>query len=108
MSDHAIEQEIQAKGLKAPRITLEQVRELTQRIKFRIDTPAGTTSTFAHAFLDNQFYLVTGHSACVSPENFNAEIGVKIAKSKALALAVDELWKLEGYRLYQHLNQEVQ
>lgn len=40
-------------------------------------------------------FTVTGESACASPENFNAEIGRKIAR----AMAVSKIWMLEGYLL---------
>jgi hypothetical protein len=40
-------------------------------------------------------YTVTGESACVSPENFNAEVGRKKAREKA----VDKVWSLMGYEL---------
>lgn len=100
MNDQAVEQEIQVKGLTAPRITPGQINELMERVIFYVVVPEGTTSTFAHAYLDGKFHLATGHSACVSPENFDAEIGQKIAMSKAEALAKDKLWELEGYRLY--------
>lgn len=38
---------------------------------------------------------VTGESACVSPENFDAEIGRRIARENA----VQKLWPLLGFRL---------
>ena len=101
MNDQEIEKDIQAKGLTAPRITKDQIDALMARVLFYYVVPEGTTSTFAHAYLDGKFYLATGHSACVSPENFNAEIGIKIAQSKAEAAARDKLWELEGYRLFQ-------
>ena len=108
MNDQTIEQEIQTKGLNAPRITPGYINELMERVIFNIVVPEGTTSTFAHAYLDGKFYLATGHSACVSPENFNAEIGQKIALSKAEAMAKDKLWELEGYRLYACLRDNTQ
>lgn len=108
MQDQQIEQEIQAKGLTAPRITPEHINDLMERVIFNIVVPEGTTSTFAHAYLDGKFHLATGHSACVSPENFNAEIGQKIALNKAEAMAKDKLWELEGYRLYACLHDNTQ
>lgn len=108
MQDQQIEQEIQAKGLTAPRITPGHINELMERVIFCVIVPEGTTSTFAHAYLDGKFFLATGHSACVSPENFNAEIGQKIALSKAEAAAKDKLWELEGYRLYACLHDNTQ
>lgn len=52
------------------------------------------TSTIAAVRLSNGFTLI-GHSACVSPEMFNKEIGEKIA----LDNAKQQLWSLEGYKL---------
>lgn len=103
MTDQAIEKEIQAKGLTAPRITPADIEALMARVTYVTVVPEGTTSTFTHAYLDGRFSLATGHSACVSPENFNAEIGAKVAKGKAEAAARDKLWELEGYALYKKL-----
>ena len=108
MTDKSVEQEIQAKGLNAPRITPGHINDLMGRVIFNIVVPEGTTSTFAHAYLDGKFYLATGHSACVSPENFDAEIGQKIAMNKAEAMAKDKLWELEGYLLYTCLTDSTQ
>lgn len=44
-------------------------------------------------------FTVTGESACASPENFNAEIGRKIARQKA----IDKIWPLLGFRLRDRL-----
>lgn len=108
MDDQTIEQEIQAKGLTAPRISKDQIDALMARVSYFVIVPDGTTSTFAHAYLDQKFHLATGHSACVSPENFNAETGEKIAMGKAEAAARDKLWELEGYRLYACLHDNTQ
>lgn len=40
-------------------------------------------------------FTVTGESACVSPENFDAEIGRRVARENA----IDKLWPLLGYEL---------
>jgi hypothetical protein len=40
-------------------------------------------------------YTVVGHSACVSPENFDAELGRKIARQNA----IDQCWPLFGFHL---------
>ncbi len=56
--------------------------------------------TFCVLTLDNGF-TVTGESACASPENFNAEIGRKIARENA----VEKIWLLEGYLLKQRLHE---
>ena len=44
-------------------------------------------------------FTVTGESTCVSPENYNEEIGNKIARENAR----DKIWVLEGYLLKQKL-----
>lgn len=50
--------------------------------------------TFCVLVLRNGF-TVTGESACASPENFNAEIGRRIARENAVA----KVWPLLGFRL---------
>lgn len=40
-------------------------------------------------------YTVTGESACVSPENFNAQYGRDLARMKA----IEKCWPLMGYAL---------
>ena len=50
--------------------------------------------TFCVLVLRNGF-TVTGESACVSPENFDAEIGRRIAREHA----VNKIWPLLGFRL---------
>ena len=99
ISDQRIEAELLADGLNAPRVTADQIQEMMGRITYLYEQPKGTTSTFAHAFL-GRFYIATGHSACVSPENFNAAKGQKYAREQAEGKARDKLWELEGYRLH--------
>ena len=50
--------------------------------------------TFCVLVLRNGF-TVTGESACVSPENFDAEIGRRVARENA----VNKMWPLLGYAL---------
>lgn len=50
--------------------------------------------TFCVLVLKNGF-TVTGESACASPENFDAEVGRKIARANA----VNKIWPLMGYEL---------
>jgi hypothetical protein len=54
--------------------------------------------TFCVLQLKNGF-TVTGESACAHPENFDREIGQKIARANA----VQKIWQLEGYVLRQRL-----
>ena len=97
------EQELQAKAV-APRVTKAQIDALLARVSYRFEQPKGTTSTFCHAYLDDRFYLASGHSACVSLENYNQEIGERIARGNTEAKATSALWELEGYALYKALN----
>ena len=96
-TDKEVEAEIVAKGLTAPRVTPVRIAALMARVDFQFY--AVGTSTFCYAFLDGEFYLATGHSACVSKENFDAELGQKIAKANVMKPASDKLWELEGYAL---------
>ena len=100
-----IEQEIVAKGLTAPRVTPELIDAMMARVVYRHAGFHGTTSIVVAAFLDGEFYLGCGHSACVSKENFDPEIGFKNAKASAEKLARDKLWELEGYALRNALKQ---
>ena len=120
-TDQAIEQEIQAKGKTAARITpadlqaniasahyftaaqgyreaaIAQVYELAGIITNDTAAPPPASLsllTFCVLVLRNGF-TVTGESACASPENFDAEIGRKIARQNA----EQKIWPLMGYEL---------
>lgn len=128
MNDQAIEQEIQAKGKTAPRITPADIQAAIAsehyftaaagclgEWQYRHDTTNGKTDpmqnvveslhllTFCVLVLRNGF-TVTGESACASPENFDAEIGRKIARQNA----EQKIWLLEGYLLKESLHNEQQ
>ncbi|AIZ94814.1 hypothetical protein [Pseudomonas phage vB_PaeP_4029] len=45
-------------------------------------------------------WTVTGQSSCVDPDEFDAEIGIEIARRNA----EDEVWKFAGYELMQKLH----
>lgn len=114
----AIEQEIQAKGLTAPRITPAEIEaNIASEHYFTAADGARMSShgnhpihnlntgslgllTFCVLVLRNGF-TVTGESACASPENFDAEIGRKIARQNA----IDKVWPLMGYELRSRLHQ---
>lgn len=97
MSEQQIEQEIQEKGLNAPRLTPDHID--AQIISEQYFVFPGTTVTICLLTLRNGF-TVTGESACASPENFNEEIGRKIAREQAR----DKIWMLEGYLLKEKLH----
>ena len=119
MNDHEVEQMIQEKGLTAPRITPADIEaNIVSEHYFTgadgrygailNETYVGTELprdddgdlepleliTFCVLVLKNGF-TVTGESACASPENFDAELGRKIARQNAVA----KVWPLMGYEL---------
>lgn len=98
MSEQAIEQEIQAKGLNAPRLTPDLIDSTIVGEDYYVFP--GTTVTVCCLTLNNGFN-VTGESAAASPNNFNEEIGRKIARENAR----DKIWALEGYLLKQRLSE---
>ena len=97
MTEQAIEQEIQEKGLNAPRLTPENIDATIVGEQYFVFP--GTTVTICLLTLANGF-TVTGESACASPENFDEEIGRKIARTNAR----DKIWMLEGYLLKDKLH----
>lgn len=97
MNERQIEQEIQDKGLTAARVTPEMVDATIIGEGYHVFP--GTTLTVCCLTLRNGF-TVTGESACASPENFDAELGRKIARQNAR----DKIWALEGYALRERLS----
>ena len=120
MNDQSIEKEIQEKGLTAPRITPDLIQDNIKSVFYftalqgsrmavldeSVDTlnpslvsttaldPTLGLLTICVIVLRNGF-TVTGESACASPENFDAEIGRKIARQNA----IEKVWPLMGYEL---------
>lgn len=111
----SIEQEIQTNGLTAPRITPADIEaniasehyftaadgdDSESESALSIGDVCGESYkhlkllTFCVLVLRNGF-TVTGESACASPENFDAEVGRKIARQNAIA----KVWPLMGYEL---------
>ena len=99
MNDQEIEKEIQDKGLTIPRITSERLEEVIVSEQYHVFS--GTTFTACLLTLENG-YTVLGESACASPENFNAELGRKIARNNAK----NKIWALEYYRLRCELSKQ--
>lgn len=129
MKDNQIETEIQAKGLTAPRVTPQDIEDIIVSECYFIagnavcmesamckagrgffhykrysldDKPPQSLDllTLCVLVLRNGF-TVTGESACASPENFDAELGRKIARQNA----VNKIWPLMGYALKQRLHE---
>ena len=125
MDSKELEQEIQAKGANvAPRITPADIEaNIASEHYFTADAGVIASSpktlsdeelnalpgslgllTFCVLVLRNGF-TVTGESACASPENFDAELGRKIARRNAVA----KIEPLMGYELRSRLaEKEVQ
>jgi Phage protein (N4 Gp49/phage Sf6 gene 66) family len=110
--DASIEEEILSKGLIAPRVTPADIdANIVSEHYFTAQEATRNTSggpvfcvalsllTFCVLVLRNGF-TVTGESACASPENFDAEIGKKIARANA----VQKIWPLMGYALKEKLS----
>ena len=92
MTEAEIEKEIQDKGLTAPRLTPEAIDRVIVSEQYHVFP--GTSFTACLLTLANG-YTVSGESACVSPKNFDAAIGRKIARENAR----NKIWQLEGYLL---------
>lgn len=124
INDNIIEQEIIAKGKTAPRVTPVDVEaNIVSEHYFTaehgrngamvadsyhgretplpddVDMAPLRLLTFCVLVLRNGF-TATGESACASPENFDAEIGRKIARQNAVA----KVWPLMGYALKEKLH----
>ena len=122
-TDESIEQEIQANGLTAPRVTPADIEAniasehyftardgrlgaLTNETYVGRERPVEGDAdlaplgllTFCVLVLRNGF-TVAGESACASPENFDAEVGRKIARQNAAS----RIWPLMGYELCSQL-----
>ena len=115
-SDAGVERLIQAKGKTAARVTPADIEaEIASEHYFAAADgyrsapcfdPNGQPAdclpppaplellTFCVLVLRNGF-TVTGESACASPENFDAEIGRRVARENA----VQKIWPLLGFRL---------
>lgn len=118
MTDESIEQQIQSKGKTAPRVTplcieteivsehyftaLDGATSQGEEVQciwhddqdFGVEKVPLGLLTFCVLVLRNGF-TVTGESACASPENFDAEIGRRVARENA----VQKIWPLLGFRL---------
>lgn len=114
-----VEQDIESRGLTAPRVKPQDIEErivaehyFTAEEGVRgalagrepdldVSVPALGCLTFCVLTLENGF-TVTGESACVSPENFDTEIGRKVARQNA----INKVWPLLGYELRSLLSED--
>lgn len=116
--DDSVEQEIRSKGLNAPRITPQDVEAAiaseayftaaegfmghawaTMSDSRSMKPPAPLELVTICVLTLRNGYTIIGHSACASPENFDAVIGRKIARQNA----VQQIWPLLGYALKDRL-----
>ena len=119
MNEKQLEQLITDKKLTAPRVTPDRIKDVVDDVQYftagdgaygyqtrdeTVDTAtypeALNLLTFCVITLKNGF-TVTGEFACASPENFNAEIGQKVAYENAR----NKIWQLKGYLLKEKLHQ---
>lgn len=96
MNEQDLEVEIQQKGLVAPRLTPSLIDAVIVGEDYHVFP--NTTLTVCCLTLKNGF-TVTGESAAASPENFDREIGKKVARENAR----NKIWQLEGYLLKEKL-----
>lgn len=121
LTELGLENEIQAKADNGPRVTPSDIEmNIASEHYFTaaqgaahhaahnprnfgdIGIPSLGLLTFCVLVLRNGF-TVTGESACASPENFNAEIGRRIARENA----AEKIWPLLGFRLRDELARPV-
>lgn len=110
-TDAQIKQEIQAKGLTAPRITPDDIKAAiasehyftaadgilnNDDLPLDYEFPLSLYQvTICVLITHNGIKLVGVNEGPVSPENFDPEMGRQMARKKA----VDQLWPMLGYEL---------
>lgn len=115
MSDSDLEDRLKKISV-APRVTMEDFQNNIKAVNFftgrdgvnghlgiKVE-PNGTPLdllTICIITLQNGFTCI-GTSACVSPENFNEEIGREISRKRA----EEQIWPLMGYHLAQQKYQQ--
>jgi hypothetical protein len=93
LTEHEIQQECVNKGRdKGYRLTPQDIDAKIKAESYWI-VPL-TTTTVCALTLHNGF-VVIGKSACIEPDNFDFDIGRKVAFDDARR----QIWALEGYRL---------
>ena len=82
--------------MTAPKLTEDDLLAQVSSESF-VQFP-GTTCTVCCLVMKNGFTVI-GQSACINPENFDADQGRKLAREDA----VRHLWRLEGYRRFEEM-----
>jgi len=101
MHESTVEALLKLRKAWAPRLTPELIDAAIIKESYLIFPE--TTVTVCCLTLVNGFNVV-GYSSCASIENFNKEIGEKVARTNAR----DKIWDLEGYLLKQKLYEDAQ
>jgi len=96
-NEQEIEREIKDKGLNAPRLTPDHIDSKIADEDYHV-FPGSCTTVCCLTLVNG--YTVLGYSACASPENFDENIGRKVAFGKAR----DQIWGVEGYLLRERLH----
>lgn len=99
-NENEIETAIQSKNLNAPRLTPTHISEQVVSEAFYVFPE--TTLTVCCLTLKNGFNVI-GESAAASPQNFDKQIGERIARDNAR----QKIWALEGYLLRSKLARHV-
>ena len=100
MNDQQVEAACQAKGLTAPRVTLDDLKANIADVEIvKTVAKSGQVLRWAVLTMRNGFAVTGRPSVAVSPENDDAEIG----ESVAIDNATNELWPLMGYALKEKL-----
>lgn len=104
MNDNEVEQEIQDKGLNAPRVTLDNLHKKISDVEIvKHVSKSGQVLRWAVLTMENGFAVVGKPSCSVSSENDDTGLGEKIA----IENSQDEVWALEGYALKQKLYEAI-
>lgn len=89
--------EKESKGVWAPSVTQERIDKIISNSNITVQT-VFDKCTIVACQLPNGFVIVES-SACISPENYNEEMGIEICLNKI----TDKIWELEGYNLQNEL-----
>lgn len=101
-NEAAVEAEIQAKGLNAPRLTPALIDAAIMAEQYHVFPGApseGPRFTACLLTLRNGFQVL-GESSCVDHRNFDEDLGRKIARENAR----NKIWQLEGYALRERMH----
>jgi len=95
MDELTVEKKAKEKGLNAPRLTPDDINAKIKGTTFT-NLPSGKCVVCEITLVNG--FTVRGESACVSPANFDQEIGNGIAQTHARG----KIWQLEGYLLQEN------